>query len=162
MSKFWTALHKLTGVKLKMSSAYHPQTDGASERMNKTINQALHYHVAQNQKGWARVLPCIHYDLMNTVNKSTGFSPFQLCLGQSPCLIPPLCMPIVPIPPEEVWAWELIEKLQQDVFKAQDNLLKAKVAQATHANLTCNTDLDLNIGDWVMLSTKKQAMTVCC
>jgi len=31
MSKFWTALHKLTGVKLKMSSLYHPQTDGASE-----------------------------------------------------------------------------------------------------------------------------------
>jgi hypothetical protein len=30
MSKFWTALHKLTGVKLKMSSLYHPQTDGAS------------------------------------------------------------------------------------------------------------------------------------
>jgi len=46
MSKFWMALHKLTGVKLKMSSAYHPQKDGASERTNKTVNQALRYHVA--------------------------------------------------------------------------------------------------------------------
>ena len=53
MSKFWTVLHKLTGVKLKMLSAYHPQTDGTSEQTNKTINQALWYHVAQNQKGWA-------------------------------------------------------------------------------------------------------------
>ena len=78
MSKFWMALHKLTGVKLKMSSAYHPQKDGASERTNKTVNQALQYHVAQNQKGWARALPCVRFDLMNTINKSTGFSPFQL------------------------------------------------------------------------------------
>jgi hypothetical protein len=41
VSKFWTALTALCGVKLKMSSAYHPQTDGLSEHMNKTINQSL-------------------------------------------------------------------------------------------------------------------------
>ncbi|RDB16052.1 Transposon Tf2-6 polyprotein [Hypsizygus marmoreus] len=49
ISKFWKALTKLTGVKLKMSSAYHPQTDGASERTNKTVNQALHFHVSRTQ-----------------------------------------------------------------------------------------------------------------
>ena len=51
LSKFWKVLHKLTGVKLKISTAYHPQTDGASEWTNKTINQALCYHVARTQKG---------------------------------------------------------------------------------------------------------------
>jgi len=45
VSKFWRALHHLTGVKLKMSTAYHPQTDGSSEHSNKTVNQCLHYHV---------------------------------------------------------------------------------------------------------------------
>jgi len=45
MSKFWKALCKLTGVKLKMFSAYHPETDGSSERSNKTVVQALRYHV---------------------------------------------------------------------------------------------------------------------
>jgi hypothetical protein len=49
--------------------------------------------------------------------------------------------------PEEEHAWELIDKLQQDVFKAQDNLLKAKVSQAAYANLTRNPDLELDIGD---------------
>ena len=38
-SELWMALHKLTGVKLKMSTVYHPQTDGTSERTNKTLNQ---------------------------------------------------------------------------------------------------------------------------
>jgi hypothetical protein len=41
MADLWTALHKLTGVKLKMSTAYHPQTDGVSEQTNKTLNQAM-------------------------------------------------------------------------------------------------------------------------
>ena len=40
-AKLWTALHKLTGVKLKMSTSYHPKTDGSSERTNKTVNQAI-------------------------------------------------------------------------------------------------------------------------
>jgi len=59
VSKFWRALHHLTGVKLKTSTAYHPQTDGSSECSNKTVNQCLRYHVQWNQKGWAAVLPLI-------------------------------------------------------------------------------------------------------
>jgi hypothetical protein len=41
ISKFWRALTKLTGVKLKMSSSFHLETDGASEHLNKTINQSI-------------------------------------------------------------------------------------------------------------------------
>src|ERR1700676_273516 len=41
VSKFWKALTKLTGVKLKMTSSYHPKTDGSSERSNKSIIQSL-------------------------------------------------------------------------------------------------------------------------
>ena len=86
ISKFW----RVTGIKLKMSSAYHPETDRSSERSNKTVMQCLGYHVEQNQMGWVKALPLVHFNLMNTVNISTGFSPFQLQMGQSPRLIPPL------------------------------------------------------------------------
>jgi len=41
MAEIWTALHKLMGVKLKMSTAFHPQTDGGSEWINKTVNQVI-------------------------------------------------------------------------------------------------------------------------
>lgn len=51
ISRFLKALHRLTGVNVKMSSAYHPQTDGTSEPTNKTIVQALRFHVQRNQKG---------------------------------------------------------------------------------------------------------------
>ena len=56
VSKFWCALHVLTSVKLKLSSAYHPETDGTSKHSNKTINQCICYHVRQNQKGWVRAV----------------------------------------------------------------------------------------------------------
>ena len=39
--RFWKALFQLSGVKLKMSSGYHPQMDGSSKHTNKTINQAI-------------------------------------------------------------------------------------------------------------------------
>jgi len=59
VSKCWKALTVLMGVKLKMSSAYHPQTDSSSERSNKMVIQSLRYHVERNQKGWARALAYI-------------------------------------------------------------------------------------------------------
>ena len=40
-TELWTALHKLTGIKLKMSTSYHPETDSSSKQTNKTINQAI-------------------------------------------------------------------------------------------------------------------------
>ena len=52
MSHFWNILHSLCRVKLKMSTVYHPQTDGSSEQTNKMINQALHFHVDRQQQGW--------------------------------------------------------------------------------------------------------------
>jgi Integrase zinc binding domain len=91
VSCFWKALHVLTGTKIKMSLSFYFETDGASERTNKTINQLLCYHVEHNQKGWVKALSLICFNIMNTINKSTGFFPFQLCIGQSACIIPPPC-----------------------------------------------------------------------
>jgi len=56
LSRFWKALHKLTNISLKLSSSYHPQLDGASERTNKTVNQCIHFLVDQDQSGWVSTL----------------------------------------------------------------------------------------------------------
>ena len=157
ISKFWKHLHALTGVKLKMSTAYHPETDGASERSNKTVIQAIRFHVERNQKGWARALPRIRFNIMNTVNKSTGFSPFQLRLGRSPRLIPPLLhdQEVLPLTPSsfELSARTIIDRIQHDVWEAQDNMIKAKISQAQQANKHRNTDFPFEVGQRVRLST---------
>ena len=131
MSQFWKSLNALCGVKLKMSMLYHPQTDGTSEWMNKTITQALCFHVDHQQKGWAQALPQIQFVIMNTVNAWTGFSNFHLHLRRSPCVIPPLVPERLPL---DLWsamtqAEEVITRVNLDIGKARDNLLAAKVDQ---------------------------------
>jgi hypothetical protein len=152
LSRFWKHLHELTGVNLKMSSSFHPQTDGLSERTNKTLNQALRLAVDKHHKGWTKALPRIRFQIMNTVNASTGFSGFQLRLGMSPRLIPP----IVKEPSDENTEspLQLLERIAMDVGTAADNLLQAKIDNAGQANKHRVNSFPYNIGDKVLLSTK--------
>jgi len=94
---------------------------------------------------------------MNSVNASTGFSNFQIRLGRSPRLIPPIVPTTIADTrsdaAEAVRAQELIKPIEMDVAEAKDNLIQAKVFQTHYANLDRSPDLPFNIGDKVMLST---------
>ena len=144
------------GVKLKLSTEYHPEMDGSSEHTNKTVNQALHYHVERNQLGWVHALPRVHFDMMNTINKSTGFTPFQLQFSRSLRVIPLL----IPAKPSatvaDIDAWHVIHRLELDVLEAQDNLLKAKISQSLQANKQWSLKFPFSIGSRVHLSTLHQ------
>jgi hypothetical protein len=150
----WTALHKLTGIKLKMSTSYHPKTDGSSEWTNKTVNQAIQYHVDNNQKGWLAKLPRVQFTIMNTRNASTGFSGFQLKTSRSPRIIPPIVPLTENVTAEQITAHDIITHVHLDVQEAQDNLLAAKIHQAYHANEHRALKDIYEVGDLVMLSTE--------
>ena len=157
VSRFWTAFTKLAGIRLKMSSAFHPQTDGSSECTNKTVNQCLHFHVERDQTGWVRALPWVCFHLMNTVNASTGFLPFQLWMGHSPHLIPPLVRPLTlatgPAALPQVAAERLVQRIHTDALAAADTLLHAKISQADLANKHRRPGPTFRVGDRVLLST---------
>lgn len=157
VSKFWKALMRMSRVKHKLSTAYHPDTDGSSERSNNTMVQCLHYHVERNQKGWARALPKVCFDIMNTVDASTQVSPFVLKTGRSPRVLPPLFslseVSDVDDSDEGTRARELIERLNGEVEGAKDCLLAAKVSQAHHANKGRANEPEFSVGDKVMLET---------
>ena len=153
MSAFWKHLTIITGIKHKASSSYHPQSNGASERTNKTVNQSIRFHVERNQKGWVNALPRIRFHMMSTINKSTGYTPFQLRFGRSPRILPPL-LPLPPNPSNEhMDARQVIEDIQVDVADARDNLMLAKITQSHSANPHRQPDFPYNVGDKVMLST---------
>jgi len=89
--------------------------------------QAIRYHVDIMQEGWVKTLPRVRFAIMNTVNVSTGFSPFQLKTGRSPKVIPPL-LPLPRNPTDvETSAREIIDKIELDVKQAQDALTAAKI-----------------------------------
>ena len=158
VSKFWRALTSLVGIKLKMSSSFHPETDGASEKTNKTVNQALRFHVRRNQTGWVKALPKIRFDLMNSVNKSTGFSGFQVRMGRAPRLMPPMVtredLPEhLASTSEGLAAVRVIDDIREIEQEARDNLLAAKVQQAHFANANRGPEHAYKVGDLAMLST---------
>jgi hypothetical protein len=157
-SSFWRSLHALTGTSLKMSSSFHPETDGASERTNKTLNQCLRAHVDGLQRGWVKALPTIRFSMMNTQNASTGLTGFQLRMGLSPRVIPPLVEAPISTPesPEQ-----FLERMRVLEAQARDCLLQHKVTQAFHANKNRDTqDLPFRIGDRVKLSTVNRRKTL--
>ena len=155
MSCLWKALTKLTGVKLKMLSAYHPQTDNASKWTNKTIIQSICFHVQCNQKGWVWALPHIQFCMVNTINASMGYSSFHLHLGHSPHLIPPIIPTalLTELHSTGSSAEAIISKIQNNVADTKDNLLLMKLTQAAMANSKCGEEIQYKVGNKVMLST---------
>jgi hypothetical protein len=112
----------------------HRPMAGQSERTNRTVIQAIRYHVERNQSGWKRALPHIHFNIMSTLNVSTGFSPFQLRFGKSPRIVPPLINIQKKGSPKLLSAQKIIYQLLLDVAEAKDNLRTAKINQSFYAN----------------------------
>jgi len=91
---------------------------------------------------------------MNTINKSMGFSPFQLRMGRSPRVIPPLIdRQEADTTPEGQRAWTLIKNLEQRTMEAQDNLSRTKISQAAQANKSRTLTFLFSLGGRVRLST---------
>jgi Integrase zinc binding domain len=61
MSTFWQCLHDLVGTQLKMSSTYHPETDGSTEQANCTVTQMLRQCIGPNQRDWVSKLPSVEF-----------------------------------------------------------------------------------------------------
>jgi hypothetical protein len=75
-SKFWHPLFELLGVDIRLSSAFHPETDGQTERTNQTLEQYLRRIVNYQQDDWLDLLSQAEFAYNNTTHASTGISPF--------------------------------------------------------------------------------------
>jgi transposase InsO family protein len=80
-SLFWKGLMARFDTKLAMSTAYHPQTDGQSENMVRTIKEMLRHYISHSQKDWDVLLPVLEFAYNNSVNASIGMTPFEFDLG---------------------------------------------------------------------------------
>jgi transposase InsO family protein len=82
-SKFWKSLMDQLGTKHKLSTAYHPQTDGQTERINQVLEQYLRCYVNYRQNNWVVLLPLAQF-AYNSSPASTGISPFYANYGYEP------------------------------------------------------------------------------
>ncbi|KAJ1596226.1 hypothetical protein NDA14_001345 [Ustilago hordei] len=84
ISGAWKAFAEQMGVKHSLSTAYHPQTDGQTERVNQVIEQYLRMYCNYEQNDWADLLDTAAFVYNNMVHNSIGVSPFFACYGWNP------------------------------------------------------------------------------
>lgn len=151
-SIFWTELMKLLQVKLNLSTAFHPQTDGQSERAFRTLEEMLRCFVNYTQKDWTTHLPGLEFAYNNHINDTTKQTPFFLEYGQHPFSISDILYSDHSAS-DNIATEKFIEELQH-----ANDLAKIAIQEANERNAeTVNKhrrDLTLEVGDPVMLSTK--------
>jgi hypothetical protein len=83
-SKFWRALMDRLSISPAMSSAFHPQTDGNTERVNRVLEDMLRHYVDPAQSNWADLLPLVEFAINDSVHESVSNTPFVLNYGKRP------------------------------------------------------------------------------
>nr|GEV87537.1 reverse transcriptase domain-containing protein [Tanacetum cinerariifolium] len=82
-SRFLKSLNKSSGTRLDMSTTYHPQTDGQSERTIQTLEDMLRACVLDFGKGWDRHLPLVEFSYNNSYHTSIKATPFEALYGRT-------------------------------------------------------------------------------
>ena len=88
-SRFWVSLQEALGTKLRLSSAYYPQTDGQTERRIQTLEDLLRACVLDHQGDWEKCLPWVEFSYNNSYHNSLGMTPFKVLYDRK--CITPLC-----------------------------------------------------------------------
>ena len=81
-SKFWVSLQKAMGTKLKFSTAFHPQTDGQSERTIQILEDLLRACVMDFEGSWSKYLPLIEFSYNNSYQSTIGMAPYEMLYGR--------------------------------------------------------------------------------
>jgi hypothetical protein len=151
-SKFWEALHKLCGTSLARSTAYRPQTDGQTERVNRKLEEILRAYVDDRATDWDTRLAAAEFAINNASSASTRTSPFFLNYGFHPLM--PTTMDISSITGNKnQGAIDFATQLETDLKSAKELLHQAQERQKRSADLKLQ-DRQFQVGDQVLLSTK--------
>jgi hypothetical protein len=86
-SNFWQALMKQLGIKQKLTTSFHPQTNGQTERLNQVLEQYLRNYINYPQNDWVKWLPAAQTAYNSATTETTGVSPFFANYGFEPDII---------------------------------------------------------------------------
>ncbi|KAJ9555929.1 hypothetical protein OSB04_010543 [Centaurea solstitialis] len=134
LSHFWRSLWKMVNTKLNFSSAYHPQTDGQTEVVNRSLGNLLRCLVGDHVKAWDQKLCQAEFAHNHAVNRSTGFSPFQK-------------------------VEDFVDGLHEVHKAVHDNLVRANAKYKQFADQT-RRQVDFEVGDFVWVVLTKDRFSV--
>ena len=130
-SSFWKEICRSMGTSLAMSSGYHPQTDGETERANRSIEEMLRAYLGRRQIDWDERLGMVEYGYNNSVHSSSGYTPFYLCYGRHP--LSPVQL-LSQVESKNATADAFLRQLEEDVTHAVEQLRRAQEQQKRYAD----------------------------
>lgn len=146
LSSFWKELFRVSGTQLKFSSAYHPQTDGQTEVVNRCLEVYLRCLTGSRPRKWVTCLPWAEFWFNSNYNRSAKMSPFQALYGREP----PVLLQGTTIPSKIAAVNDLQVGRDELLSDLRANLLKSQDMMRTYANKK-RRDVDYQIGDEVFL-----------
>ncbi|GJW61589.1 putative reverse transcriptase domain-containing protein [Tanacetum coccineum] len=145
-SNFWRSLQNALGTNLDMSTAYHPQTDGQSERTIQTLEDMLRACAIDFGKGWVNHLPLVEFSYNNSYHASIKAAPFEALYGRK-CRSP-VCW--TEVGEAQILGPELIQETTEKIIQIKQRMQAARDRQKSYADLKRKT-MEFQVGDKVML-----------
>ncbi|GKA91047.1 putative reverse transcriptase domain-containing protein [Tanacetum coccineum] len=145
-SNFWKSLQKALGTSLDMSTAYHPQTDGQSERTIQTLEDMLRACVIDFGNGWVKHLPLVEFSYNNSYHASIKAAPFEALYGRK-CRSPVCWAEVGQV---QLTGPELVQETTERIIQIKQRIQTARDRQKSYADLK-RKPMEFQVGDKVML-----------
>jgi len=148
-SETWKEFLRLSEINPRMSTAFHPQTDGQTERLNQTIEVYLRAYVSKEQDDWVYLLPMAEFAYNNSTTTGNGMSPFYANYGFHPAAMNPASMePLNPGSQVYVhWMHTVHDESQKGLEEAQERIRR-------YTDPTRKEPLAYQVGNLVMLNSR--------
>ncbi|GJT54044.1 putative reverse transcriptase domain-containing protein [Tanacetum coccineum] len=145
-SNFWRSFQKALGTDLSMSTAYHPETDGQSERTIQTLEDMLRACVIDFGKGWVKHLPLAEFSYNNSYHASIKAAPYEALYGRK-CRSP-VCW--AEVREAQLTGPELIQETTEKIILIKQRMQAAQDRQKSYADRK-RKPIEFEVGDRVML-----------
>ncbi|KAL0554344.1 hypothetical protein IC582_008263 [Cucumis melo] len=145
-SKFWKGLQTAMGTRLDFSTAFHPQTDGQTERLNQVLEDMLRACALEFPGSWDSHLHLMEFAYNNSYQATIGMAPFEALYGK--CCRSPVCWS--EIGEQRLMGPELVQSTNEAIQKIRSRMHTAQSRQKSYADVR-RKDLEFEIGDKVFL-----------
>ncbi|GJU19842.1 putative reverse transcriptase domain-containing protein [Tanacetum coccineum] len=145
-SRFWQSMQEVLGTRLDMSTAYHPQTDGQSERTIQTLEDMLRVCVLDFRGSWDVHLPLVEFSYNNSYHSSVRCAPFEALYGRK-CRSPIMW---AEVGEGQLIGPELVQETTEKISQIKDRLKATRDRQKSYADKR-RKPLEFSVGDYVLL-----------
>lgn len=149
ISRFWKELFSLSGTKLRLSSAYHPQSDGQTEVANRIIEQYLRAFVHQNPSRWGHYLLWAEWSYNTSCHSATGVTPFEVTFGKKPPNFPHYIAGTAKVDAVD----DMLSQREKVFALLRRKLTKAQARMKEVADKR-RRELEFAVGDWVLVKLR--------